>query len=81
MALTPYLGPVKTVQDLARVCGEGGENFGTATSHAHETDRGFRVGLCLVLEYQVGGVCLGLPPRRHVVAVSAALTVVYALAK
>jgi hypothetical protein len=67
---------VQTIEDLCRVCGEGGKDFGTGGAHGHEADRGFGVGLCLVLEDEVGGVCLSIPSRRHVVAVSAALAVV-----
>lgn len=32
--------------------------------------------MSLVLEDEVGGICLGIPSRRYVVAVSAALAVV-----
>lgn len=61
VALSSYLGPVQAVQDLSGVCGEGGENFRTVAAHTHKTDGGFWVGLCLVLEDEVGGVCLSLP--------------------
>ena len=75
--LAADLCAVQALEDFARVRGEGGEDFGTGAAHAHQADGGFGVGLCFVLEEEVGTVCLCFPARGDVVAVSAALAVVH----
>lgn len=76
VALAPYTRPVQSIQDLAWVCGEGCEDFWTRAAHAHQSDRGFWIRLCLVLEYEVYAVGLSIPAGGDVVAVPAALAVV-----
>lgn len=38
MALSTDLCAMQTIEDLSRICGEGGEDFRAAASHGHEAD-------------------------------------------
>ena len=38
VAFTTDLCAMQTIEDLSRVCGESGKDFGTAGAHCHKAD-------------------------------------------
>lgn len=77
MTLTSYLCTMQAIQNLARVRSQSRQDFRTGATHAHETDRRFRIRLCLVLEYEVDAVCLCFPSGGDIVSITTALAVVH----
>lgn len=69
-------GPMQTIEHLAKVCGESGEDFGSCAAHGHQSHAGFCICRRFGVEDEADGIDLCFPAAGQIISIACTLAVV-----